>query len=136
MNKKRLYLTLALSLLIFIIIFVIYSYRGDNAAGQEKEQIYGRLVDEAGRCEHYHSPLDIIANRCATCGKLYSCYRCHNELEDHDFAPVDEDEPATVMCGVCGAKFSYKTYSSLTNCTTCGAQFNPRCSLHKDIYVK
>ena len=102
----------------------------------EREKIFGKLTDSQGRCSHYHSPLDIIANRCGKCKKLYACYKCHDEAEDHSFEAVNTDEKNSVMCGVCGKYFSYKEYSSLCACPVCASSFNPRCSLHKSIYTK
>ena len=100
------------------------------------EKIHGKTIDNAGRCVHYGSRLDVIANRCGECGKLYACYKCHDELETHKFSPVDENEPNSVMCGVCGAMFSYAEYSKFGKCPWCNAEFNPRCVLHKKCYVK
>lgn len=106
-----------------------------KGAGTQKSKIYGRLTDKQGRCIHYHSVLDVIANKCAICGKFYSCYKCHNEKETHAFGAVDPDEPNSVMCGVCGSQFSYTEYSQMgSKCRVCGANFNPRCALHKCIY--
>lgn len=97
--------------------------------------IYGRLTDDAGRCRHYNSVLDIVANRCGICGKFYSCYKCHDELENHKFGPISQDEENSVMCGVCGTVYSYKEYSSLCSCKNCKSAFNPKCALHKSIYA-
>lgn len=99
-------------------------------------RIFGKLVDGQGRCEHYHTVRDIVANRCSVCGKFYACYKCHDELENHAFGAVDENESETVMCGVCHMLFSYKTYSALSKCSQCGSEFNPRCSLHKPCYAR
>ncbi|MCR5725375.1 MAG: hypothetical protein K6G80_09850 [Treponema sp.] len=98
--------------------------------------IFGKLVDDQGRCIHYNSSLDVIANRCGICGKLYACYKCHNELEAHSFGSVLPDEKDTVMCGVCGSLFSYRTYSTLSSCPTCSSRFNPNCALHKSCYAR
>lgn len=98
------------------------------------KRIFGKLTDQDGRCIHYSSELDIIANKCGFCGKFYACYKCHNELEDHEFAAVNPDEAETVMCGVCGEKYSYKVYSALEKCTGCGKSFNPGCANHCSIY--
>lgn len=98
-------------------------------------QIYGKLIDNCGRCVHYGSPLDIIANRCAECGKLYACYKCHNEMESHPFKPQKSSEGETVICGNCRTLFSYKEYSRLSCCPVCQSEFNPRCSAHKCIYA-
>lgn len=96
--------------------------------------IYGLLVDDQGRCQHYHSELDIIANRCGICGRLYACYKCHDELEDHIFGPVPADQKDSVMCGVCGQLYTYAEYSTICSCSHCGSSFNPKCSLHKEMY--
>lgn len=97
--------------------------------------IHGILVDDESRCQHYHTKLDIIANRCSVCRKLYACYQCHDQLEDHPFGPVNPSDPDSVMCGVCGRTFSYNEYHQCCSCPDCGSAFNPRCSLHKDIYA-
>ena len=99
-------------------------------------QIFGFIVDDEGRCIHYFSNLDIIANRCGKCGKFYSCYKCHDMAEQHTFLPVHPDEKDSVMCGACGALYSYNDYSLLTKCKKCSSPFNPRCALHKSCYVK
>ena len=98
------------------------------------KNIYGNLTDDSGRCVHYHTELDVIANKCAVCKKFYACYKCHDEMEDHKFSPLAADQKETVMCGVCGKLFSYSEYSQLSKCPECGSGFNPRCSLHKGIY--
>jgi len=101
-----------------------------------KIKIWGNLTDSQGRCEHYHTELDIIANKCGICGKFYACYKCHDEAENHSFGGVEGSEKDTVMCGVCGKMFSYEEYSKLSGCSECGSLFNPRCSLHKSCYCK
>ena len=101
-----------------------------------KQKIYGKLTDSQGRCIHYNSPLDIIANKCGICKKFYACYKCHDETENHTFGAVAAFEKETVMCGVCGQKFSYAEYSKLTSCPKCSSLFNPKCSLHCKIYKK
>lgn len=103
---------------------------------KKMEQIYGKLTDSQGRCVHYHTQLDIIANRCSRCNKLYACYKCHDETEDHSFSPVYAMEPKTVMCGACGKYFSYIEYKTITACPDCGLSFNPGCSKHECIYSK
>ncbi len=51
--------------------------------------------------------------------KLYACFKCHDELENHVFEPVDPEEENTVMCGSCGKRFSYMEYACLTKCPVC-----------------
>ncbi|WP_156191481.1 CHY zinc finger protein [Corynebacterium kalinowskii] len=92
--------------------------------------IRGRTVDKHGRCEHYHSELDVVANKCATCGEYWACYQCHQE-SGHAFGAMPRDEKA-VMCGVCGHEMTAAEYAD--SCPKCGAQFNPGCKLHAGIY--
>jgi len=51
-------------------------------------------LDAEGRCKHWHSPLDVVANKCATCGEYFACALCHAELTDHEFGPMLVDAPA------------------------------------------
>ncbi|MDR0837726.1 MAG: hypothetical protein LBM94_05950 [Propionibacteriaceae bacterium] len=98
--------------------------------------ILGVDVDAQGRCFHWHSDVDVIANYCCVCDAFWACSKCHEELADHDFGRTPEDDPApNVMCGACGARFSYVTYWASSECGTCGHAFNERCHLHKDLYV-
>ncbi|AAV62269.1 unknown protein [Streptococcus thermophilus CNRZ1066] len=46
-------------------------------------KIYGLLVDNESRCQHYHTELDIVALKCFDCLKYYACYQCHDSLEEH-----------------------------------------------------
>lgn len=92
--------------------------------------IRGQLVDTAGRCVHYHSPLDVVANKCSVCGDYWACYQCHVE-QDHAFGPMPLDELA-VLCGVCGHEMTGRDYGPL--CPACGTAFNPGCTLHAGIY--
>ncbi|WP_313547444.1 CHY zinc finger protein [Corynebacterium sp.] len=98
--------------------------------------IYGDVLDEAGRCTHYHSAVDVIANKCATCDKYWACYECHAVMTDHRFGAMDLESPA-VMCGACGHEMVFSEYAGSTNsCPQCGQLFNPGCSLHRHIYFK
>ena len=45
-------------------------------------QVYGDILDEETRCQHYHSERDIIA-KCFACQKYYPCFLCHDRYEDH-----------------------------------------------------
>ena len=33
-------------------------------------KIHG-AIDAEGRCKHWHSPLDVVANKCAACGEYF-----------------------------------------------------------------
>lgn len=54
-------------------------------------------IDAEGRCKHWHSPLDVVANKCATCGEYFACALCHAELTDHEFGPMLVDAPACAL---------------------------------------
>ena len=45
-------------------------------------------IDAEGRCKHWHSPLDVVANKCATCGEYFACALCHAELTDHELSLI------------------------------------------------
>jgi len=98
--------------------------------------IYGETIDADGRCVHWHSMRDIIANKCATCQKFYACHMCHLAKENHEFGRFSAStENKIVMCGVCGHQFTYGRYENISACDNCQAPFNPGCSLHKHLYV-
>lgn len=97
--------------------------------------IRGVDVDEQGRCVHWHTEHDVVANLCGICGQFWACHGCHEELADHPFGRVDPDTPGTVLCGVCGHLSSYADYSAAHVCAGCGHVFNSRCALHRGLYV-
>ena len=70
------------------------------------EKIWGKLVDDEGRCSHYHQENDIIALKCSSCEKYFSCYECHDELENHQFVAT-EKEDFPVLCGHCKTKLNF-----------------------------
>lgn len=82
----------------------------DTQVKQENIKIHGIGLDKAGRCTHYHTQLDIAALLCAKCRKYYACYSCHDELEDHPFAPTTPEEAYPVLCGNCGRKLTLQEY--------------------------
>ena len=55
-------------------------------------KVYGKLVDDETRCEHYYSPLDIIAIKFKCCDKYYPCYQCHEEIAGHPSKVWNKDE--------------------------------------------
>lgn len=89
-------------------------------------------IDAEGRCRHWHTLVDVIANKCHTCGGWFACSLCHAELTDHDFGPMPKDE-LCVMCGACGRTMTYAEYSAY-KCPACGHAFNPGCALHAGTY--
>ncbi len=96
-------------------------------------RIYGFLTDEEGRCAHYHSPVDVAALRCGACGRYYSCYQCHDALEDHPFMAAAAEDSHPVLCGACGRGLSREEYQQ-GRCPYCGQSFNPGCRQHYSIY--
>ena len=84
----------------------------DTQGKQENIKIHGIGLDKAGRCTHYHTQLDIAALLCAKCRKYYACYSCHDELEDHPFAPTTPEETYPVLCGNCGRKLTLQEYKT------------------------
>ncbi|EOL43727.1 CHY zinc finger protein [Enterococcus caccae] len=100
-------------------------------------KIYGATIDNEGRCLHYQSSVDIVANKCYFCKKYYACFHCHDELEDHLFSawPISKDSnEKIVLCGVCQSEMTAKDYQEHAKCLNCGHLFNPGCSLHSQIY--
>ncbi|WP_373876923.1 CHY zinc finger protein [Philodulcilactobacillus myokoensis] len=97
-------------------------------------KIYGIKLDEQGRCIHYHTENDIVALMCAQCQCFYACYKCHDEMNDHQFKPMPIDS-TKVLCGNCKHVLSYQQYQK-GSCPFCKHAFNPRCKLHKEIYFR
>lgn len=89
-------------------------------------------IDAEGRCRHWHTLVDVVANKCHTCGGWFACSLCHAELTDHDFGPMPKDQPC-VMCGVCGRKMTFVEYSTY-KCSACEHAFNTGCALHAGTY--
>lgn len=73
-------------------------------------QIQG-AIDGQGRCRHWHTLVDVVANKCHTCGGWFACSLCYTELTDHEFGAMPKAE-LCVMCGVCGRKMTYAEYSA------------------------
>ncbi len=101
-------------------------------------QVYGLLVDDQTRCEHYHSEVDIIAIKFKCCDKFYPCYQCHNACENHPierWQPNEFDQQA-ILCGHCQRTLSIQKYMQVTHCPYCQAQFNAGCKKHYGIYFE
>ncbi|KAK6454226.1 CHY zinc finger-domain-containing protein [Scheffersomyces xylosifermentans] len=112
-------------------------------------ELRGQLVDSATRCIHYHSQLDIIAIKFRCCEIYYPCYKCHEELAGHPIKrwtreELDRENQWIILCGDCHKQLSFSEYSSSSTrkpdgessmmCIHCLSQFNPKCSLHYDLY--
>lgn len=102
-----------------------------------KPRVHGVNMDEQTRCAHYHTELDIIAFKLRCCGEYYACKDCHDALAHHALAQWRQDEynTAAILCGACQTELTISTYlQSGSRCPSCGAGFNPRCSLHHGFY--
>lgn len=94
--------------------------------------IRGVGVDAQGRCVHYRSLVDVIGNRCATCGDYFACHLCHAQLADHDFGRMPVDAADSLVCGACGHQMGYADRQA--GCPSCGHFFNPGCHAHDHLY--
>ncbi|WP_086329548.1 CHY zinc finger protein [Candidatus Enterococcus mansonii] len=101
-------------------------------------KIVGSMVDNEGRCIHYDSQVDVVANKCSFCKKYYACFRCHDEHENHSFLswPISKNpDEKIVVCGSCHYEMTYSEYST-NRCLNCGHLFNKNCSIHQRIYFE
>lgn len=101
-------------------------------------KVYGKLIDEETRCEHYASKKDIIAIKFYCCQTYYPCYKCHAESTNHAIKqwPKEKFNEQAVLCGVCKTEHTVETYLKIDTCPTCAAQFNENCSTHHAIYFE
>jgi uncharacterized CHY-type Zn-finger protein len=104
-----------------------------------KVNVQGSIVDEKTRCEHYNSPLDIIAIKFKCCNTYYACIHCHNENEKHEVVVWNKEEQNTkaILCGNCNFEMTINDYFSCNNeCPICESLFNPKCSNHYHYYFE
>jgi len=102
-------------------------------------QVFGQTVDDQTRCVHWHTELDVVAMKFVCCDRYYPCFDCHRDAADHPASrwPIGRwDEPTAVLCGVCSHELSVNEYLAVTGCPSCGAAFNPGCSLHAHLYFE
>lgn len=101
-------------------------------------KLKGLLVDEQTRCEHYHSPLDIIAIKFKCCDTFYPCYECHQACENHEIEQwkSSEFEEKAILCGRCKEVLTINEYMNTDVCPYCAGHFNPRCSNHYYLYFE
>ena len=101
-------------------------------------KIYGLLVDNESRCQHYHTELDIVALKCFGCLKYYACYQCHDSLEEHiafELILVISSRTRS-LCGVYQHEMVIDEYQEAIVCPNCHSAFNLACSKHYDIYFE
>ena len=107
--------------------------------GSAGKTIKGDLTDAHTRCEHYHSPLDIIAIKFKCCGEYYACIHCHEKHAGHEAEVWGRGERNTraVLCGNCGYEMSIDEYLSCGyQCPNCKSGFNPKCAGHDHFYFE
>ncbi|KUI61477.1 Helper of Tim protein 13 [Cytospora mali] len=101
--------------------------------------VHGLDVTPLTQCTHWNSERDVIAIKHKCCGQYYACISCHNALAQHppDVWPQHERHSKAILCGKCRAELTIEQYMSCGNiCPSCGAAFNPGCSLHYDLYFE
>lgn len=73
------------------------------------------------------------------CGEFYACKECHDALAGHAIEqwPRESFGTSAILCGACGTELTIDAYLSCADrCPSCGAGFNPRCSLHHHFYFQ
>jgi len=104
-----------------------------------KIEVFGKVIDDNTRCQHYHSAFDIIAIKFKCCEKYYPCFQCHEETAGHAAQTWSKDEwdiPA-ILCGVCKTELTINEYMRSGHCCPdCKAAFNPNCSKHYHLYFQ
>jgi uncharacterized CHY-type Zn-finger protein len=98
--------------------------------------VHGQTVDDQTRCVHYRSAVDVVAIQFHCCRRFYPCYQCHAQAEPHPATqwPADEWGHPAILCGVCRATISIRSYQAIHACPRCTAPFNDACALHADFY--
>ena len=101
-------------------------------------KVYGKTVDDATRCVHYHTSKDVIAIKFKCCQRFYPCFLCHQECETHPASqwPEAEWQEEAILCGVCRTELTIILYRNSTCCPHCGAEFNERCKDHAHLYFE
>lgn len=89
------------------------------------------------RCPHYQSDLDIVSIRFKCCGIYYPCYLCHSEAADHPAERWESSEfdAKAILWRNCKKELTIWQYFSCSFlCIACGANFNPGCQSHWNLY--
>lgn len=96
-------------------------------------------IDTETRCSHYHSENDRIAIKFYCCNDYFSCYQCHQQYGCGSTSvwPREDFNKKAILCGSCKTELTINEYlNSGYSCLSCGAAFNPGCSLHYHLYFE
>ncbi|CAI6340938.1 unnamed protein product [Periconia digitata] len=110
-----------------------------HQTSRHRPSVSGLSLTPSTQCQHYHSPLDIIAIQHFCCRKFYACAKCHETLETHhpEVWPRDQREAKAVLCGKCGRVLGVNEYMACgSQCPGCGEGFNPACKGHWSLYFE
>lgn len=96
-------------------------------------------IDSQTRCEHYGGNNDRIAIKFYCCNHYYSCYKCHEQYGCGAIKvwPHEKLHQKAILCGNCETELTINEYlASGYRCPSCGAAFNPGCSIHYHLYFE
>ncbi len=103
-------------------------------------QIQGRDVDDAGRCAHHRTQLDIANFRFPCCDGFWACRACHDEAHPDHLVQVwgpDDLHRRAVLCGACRTRLSLRRYAAdPSRCPKCAVPWNPNCVYHHPLYFQ
>lgn len=94
-------------------------------------------IDNETRCAHYHGENDRIAIKFYCCKDYFSCFQCHDQYGCGEVKvwPREDFDKEAIICGSCNMEITINQYlTSGYSCPSCGAKFNPGCSLHYHLY--
>ncbi|KIK56448.1 hypothetical protein GYMLUDRAFT_204868 [Collybiopsis luxurians FD-317 M1] len=102
--------------------------------------VHGLSVSTSSQCAHWHSDRDIVAIKHKCCNKFWACYNCHEAGADHTnqiWPKIEQNDTKAVLCGNCSHELTISEYLATgSQCTSCSALFNPRCSNHYHLYFE
>ena len=96
-------------------------------------------IDQATRCQHYHTGKDIIAIRFYCCNRYFPCHLCHEAYGcgKGEVWPREKFNEKAILCGSCKTELTINQYINSDNtCPNCQASFNSGCSLHYHLYFE
>lgn len=104
----------------------------DTQVKQENIKIHGIGLDKAGRCTHYHTQLDIAALLCAKCRKYYRAILVMMNWKIIHLPQQHRKKLILFYAETAAGNLHFRNTKG--SCPYCHAGFNPKCSLHENIY--